>query len=394
MAPLDGIRVLDLTRVLAGPYCTMALAELGAEVIKLEDPDAPDYTRTIAPHLGEVSHYFLSVNRGKRGIALDLKDPAGRRAGQALAATCDVLVENFRPGVLARLGLGYEQLRERNPGIIVCSLSGFGQTGPFSGEPAVDVVVQALSGAMALNGDPDGPPTKLSLPLGDVAGSLWATIGLLAALHQRDVTGVGAHVDVPLVDSLVNLSSYLAQMALVTGSEPPRVGNRHHTVPGFGRYAAQDGDLVLSVQMDPLWRRFCAAAEREELGRDERYATVPARRARFNEVESLVSELVAERPLAEWLERLREVGVPSAPVTSLSDALHGDYARSRGMLQQLDQPGAGPVDVLAPVIRFAGEEVAPARPAPALGEHTRELLAQAGLDDAEIDALLASGAAR
>src|SRR5262249_31948332 len=198
MRPLDGIRVLDLTRVLAGPFATQALAELGADVIKVEDPKAPDYTRTIPPHAGDVSHYFLSVNRGKRSVVLDLKDPAGRRAGQALAATCDVVVENFRPGVLARLGLGYEELRERNPPILVGCLRGFGQGGPFAGEPSMDVIVQAIPGAMALTGDPDGPPTKLSLPLGDVAGSLWAVIGVLAALRQRDQTGVGAHVDVPL----------------------------------------------------------------------------------------------------------------------------------------------------------------------------------------------------
>jgi crotonobetainyl-CoA:carnitine CoA-transferase CaiB-like acyl-CoA transferase len=279
MAPLDGIRVLDLTRVLAGPFSTMALADLGAEVIKVEDPGAPDYTRSIPPHAGEVSHYFLSVNRGKQSVALDLKDPAGQAAGRALALTCDVIVENFRPGVLDRLGLGYESLRAEKPGMIVCSVSGFGQTGPFSREPAMDVVVQALTGAMSLNGDPDGPPMKLSLPMGDVAGSLWAVIGVLAALRQRDETGLGTHVDVPLVDSLISLSTYLSQMYLVTGEEPPRSGNRHLTVPGFGRYPTRDGDLVLTVQMDPLWRRFCIAAERPELATDRASRRSPLARS-------------------------------------------------------------------------------------------------------------------
>ncbi|MDA0159237.1 CoA transferase [Solirubrobacter ginsenosidimutans] len=388
MRPLEGIRVLDLTRVLAGPYATMALAELGAEVIKVEDPGAPDYTRSIPPFAGEISHYFLAVNRGKRSVVLDLKDPAGRRAGQALAATCDIVVENFRPGVLARLGLGYETLRERHPGIIVCSLSGFGQDGPFAGEPAMDVIVQAITGAMALNGDPDGPPTKLSLPMGDVAGSLWATIGILAALHHRDATGEGAHVDVPLFDSLVNLSSYLAQMYLVTGEEPPRSGNRHHTVPGFGRYATRTGDLALSVQMDPLWRRFCAAARRPDLATDPRYATVPERQKRFAEVEAIVAGALAAGDLDDWLRRLREAGVPAGPVTSLSGALEGDYARSRGLVQELEQPGAGPVRVLAPVVRFGGEPAAPPEPAPALGADTRKQLALAGLAEEDIDALV------
>jgi crotonobetainyl-CoA:carnitine CoA-transferase CaiB-like acyl-CoA transferase len=394
MAPLDGIRVLDLTRVLAGPFSTMALADLGAEVIKVEDPGAPDYTRSIPPHAGEVSHYFLSVNRGKQSVALDLKDPAGQAAGRALALTCDVIVENFRPGVLDRLGLGYDSLRAEKPGMIVCSVSGFGQTGPFSREPAMDVVVQALTGAMSLNGDPDGPPMKLSLPMGDVAGSLWAVIGVLAALRQRDETGLGTHVDVPLVDSLISLSTYLSQMYLVTGEEPPRSGNRHLTVPGFGRYPTRDGDLVLTVQMDPLWRRFCIAAERPELATDPRFATVPARQERFAEVEAIVAGAIAEHDLAEWIERLQRAGVPSAPVSSLGEALEGEYAQSRGLVQEIDQPGAGTVRVLAPAIRFLDDVAAPVPAhAPALGEHTHAQLQRAGLTAAEVDALIAAGAA-
>jgi crotonobetainyl-CoA:carnitine CoA-transferase CaiB-like acyl-CoA transferase len=385
--PLDGLRVLDLTRVLAGPYCTMALAELGAEVIKLEDPRAPDYTRTIPPFAGPVSHYFLAVNRGKRSVVLDLKQAVARRAAWKLAMSCDVVVENFRPGVLARLGLGYEELKAEKPEIIVCSLSGFGQSGPYANDPAVDVVVQALSGAMSLNGEPDGPPMKLSLPLGDLAGSMWALTGLLAALHRRDVTGEGTHVDISLVDSLINLSSYLAQMYLTTGAEPPRVGNRHHTVPGFGRYGAADGDIVLSVQMDQLWRRFCEAADRPDLADDPRYATVPARQAEFDRVESLITEIIGRRPLAEWIARLREAGVPAAPVLSLSSALESDYARSRELIQEVDQPGAGRQRVLAPVVRFVGSDVAPPRAAPELGEHTRSELHRAGVDADDIETL-------
>lgn len=371
--PLEGIRVLDLTRVLAGPFCTLILSDLGADVIKLEDPKSPDYTRTIPPFAGEISHYFLAANRGKRSITLDLKSEAGKRAGRALALRSDVLVENFRPGVLDRLGLGVEDLQRENPRLIVCSLSGFGQQ---SRRAAVDVTVQALSGAMSLNGEPDGAPLKLSLPMGDLAGSLFGAVGVLAALQQRERTGRGTHVDVALVDSLTSLLSYLAQMFLTTGEEPPRVGNRHHTVPAFGRYAASDGDIVFSAQMDGLWERFCEAADRPDLVDDSRFATVPDRQAHFDEVEATVSAIIAERTVAEWEQRLERAGIPNGPVKGLADVLANDR-----LIRELDQPTAGVVRVLGPVIKFLGGEPQPdLRPAPLLGEHTDEVLREAGVE--------------
>jgi crotonobetainyl-CoA:carnitine CoA-transferase CaiB-like acyl-CoA transferase len=392
-APLAGIRVLDLTRVLAGPYCTMVLADLGAEVIKLEDPGNPDYTRSIPPHAGEVGHYFLAVNRGKKAIALDLKDPAARDAAFELARGCDVVVENFRPGVIERLGLGYERLREARPGIVLCSLSGFGQDGPEVARPAVDIVVQALSGAMSLNGEADGTPVKLSVPLGDLAGSMWATIGVLAALRERDRTGEGAHVDVALLDSMTSFTSYLAQMYLVTGEEPARTGNCHHTVPAFGRYEASDGELALSAQMDGLWRRFVIAAGRAELADDPRFATVPERQRHFEQVEEIVRIAIAQRTVAEWEEALGEAGVPAGRVQSLGEALTSEHARARGLLATLDQPGAGLVEVMAPVVRFVGEAAPPPRPAPGLGEHTRSELRAAGIAAADIEEMIAAGTA-
>jgi formyl-CoA transferase/CoA:oxalate CoA-transferase len=394
-APLEGIRVLDLTRVLAGPFCTLILSDLGADVIKLEDPRAPDYTRTIPPFAGELSHYFLAVNRGKRSVVLDLKDEDARRAGRTLAQQADVLVENFRPGVLERLGLGVDDLRRANPRLVVCSLSGFGQSGPDSRKAAVDVTVQALSGAMSLNGEPDGEPLKLSLPMGDLAGSLWGAIGVLAALQGRERTGRGTHVDIALLDSLTSLLSYLAQMHLVTGVEPPRVGNRHHTVPAVGRYAAADGDIVFSAQMDGLWSRFCAAAERPDLAADERFATVGDRQAHFDEVEATVAAIVAQRTVAEWEERLERAGVPNGRIESVGNVLDGERAAARGLVRELDQPTAGVVRVLGPVIRLLGgdPDEAALRPAPLLGQHTRAILAEAGLATAEIEALIAGGAA-
>jgi crotonobetainyl-CoA:carnitine CoA-transferase CaiB-like acyl-CoA transferase len=392
--PLSGIRVLDLTRVLAGPFCTLILSDLGAEVIKLEDPNAPDYTRTIPPHAGEMSHYFLAANRGKRAISLDLKTDEGRRVGAALAKQCDVVVENFRPGVLKRLGLDYETLSAERPGIVVCSVSGFGQHGSHAGKAAVDVVVQALSGAMSTNGDPDGPPTKLGPAMGDLAGALFAAVGVAAALRRREVTGRGAHIDVSLVDSLTSLLSYLAQLYLITGEEPLRTGNRHLTVPGFGRYATADDDIVVSVQMNELWQRFCVAAERPELAKDARFATVPARQERFAEVEELVASVFASRSLADWEQRLEQAGVPNGRILSIGDALENDYSTERGFVRKLHQPGSGDLRVVGPVIRLVGEPDRELTPAPRLGQDTRNVLRELlSLDDASIDALIDSGVA-
>jgi crotonobetainyl-CoA:carnitine CoA-transferase CaiB-like acyl-CoA transferase len=390
--PLEGIRVLDLTRVLAGPFCTLILADLGAEVIKLEEPKAPDYTRTIPPHAGETSHYFLAANRGKKSIAIDLKSDEGRRLGFELATRCDVVVENFRPGVMDRLGLGYEALAAAKPGIVLCSVSGFGQSGSLAGKAAVDVVVQALSGAMATNGEPAGDPTKLGLAMGDLAGALFAAVGVVAALRRREVTGRGAHVDVALVDSLTSLLSYLAQLYLITGEEPARTGNRHLTVPGFGRYATADGDVVVSVQMNELWRRFADAAGRPELKDDPLYATVPARQECFAEVEALVAGIFAGETSAEWERRLEAAGVPNGRVLSIGETLESAHATERGLVRTLQQPDAGEVRVVGPVIRLVGDGEPELAPAPRLGEHTRAVLAELlSVDGVAVDELAAAG---
>lgn len=393
--PLAGVRILDLTRVLAGPFCTMVLADLGAEVIKIEGPTAPDYTRSIPPFQGDMSHYFLSVNRNKKSVCLDLKSSAGRRVAQQLAWQCDAVVENFRPGVLERLGLGFAELSEHKPDIIVCSLSGFGQRGSMSRKPSVDTVVQGMSGAMSLTGETDGPPLKLGLPMGDLAGSMWAVVGLLAALRRRDETGVGEHVDVSLLDSLTSYLSYVAQLYLSTGEVPTRIGSNHHTVPAYGRYAAKDGYLVLAAQMDSFWVKFCGAAGRPEVAQDPRYDSVSHRRSHFAEVEALVAEIMATKTVAEWEALLDAADVPHGPLRDVAGALENPHAVERGLLRDIDQPGFGPVRVLGPVLRFLNSEWIPElTPAPALGEHTREVLEQLlDLPHEEVERLLADGSA-
>lgn len=228
--PLDGVRVLDLSRVLAGPFCSVILADLGAEVIKVEELGSGDQTRTIPPFVGGESHYFLSINRNKSSVALDARTEAGRDILRKLATQCDVVLENFRPGVMERLGLGYAQLRELKPDIIVCSISGFGAKGAMSGKPSFDLVTQALSGVMSINGYADGTPTKLGLPLGDIGGGLWAALGVMAALNERHATGEGSHVDLSLLEGLMGLLGYLGQIYLVTGESPGRMGDSHHNI--------------------------------------------------------------------------------------------------------------------------------------------------------------------
>ena len=391
--PLSGIRVFDLTRVLAGPFCTMVLADLGAEVIKVEGPQTPDYTRSIPPSIAGVSHYFLAINRNKKSVAIDLKSDAGQDLGRRLALASDVVVENFRPGTLERLGLGYERLSRERPDIIVCSLSGFGQRGELATKASVDTVVQALSGAMSVTGEADGPPVKLGLPMGDLAGSMWAVVGILAAFHRRSVSGRGDHVDVSLLDGLIGLQSYLAELYLMTGRSPGRVGSSHHVVPAYGRYAVADGHLVLAAQMDTFWRNFCRAAGRPELADDARYATVEARSARFDEVEAIMSQLLLTRPLAEWQRLLAEADVPHAPVLTIGESLEQPYARERQLVLEVNQPGMGTVRVPGPVVKFLAADDPPRRGhAPALGEHTREVLAEVlGMSSSEIDALVATG---
>ena len=389
--PLADVRVLDLSRVLAGPFCSMILADLGADVTKVEEIGRGDQTRTIPPFVGGESHYFLAINRNKQSLSVDLKQPEGRDLVLKMAAQADVLVENFRPGVMDRLGLGYAALEQANPRLVICSISGFGQTGPMRETASFDLVAQAMSGVMSINGDADGPPTKMGIPIGDVGGGMWAAVGVLAGLQKRNATGRGSRIDLSLLEGLMGLLGYLAEIYLVTGQSPGRVGSNHHSVVPYGRYPVKDGDIVIALHVGSFWRKFCSAIGREDLIEDPRYRTTADRHANRVALETTVIEILRTKTAKEWTEIFSRFDIPHSEVNSVGEAIEQDVIRERGLLRTVEHGRAGAVGVLGSPLNFAEFDARRYQAAPLLGEHTRAVLAKLGYDDAAIAQLIAAG---
>jgi crotonobetainyl-CoA:carnitine CoA-transferase CaiB-like acyl-CoA transferase len=375
--PLAGVRIVDLSRVLAGPYATMVLADLGADVVKVEHPVGGDETRSWGPpYAGGESAYFLSVNRSKRSVALDLKDPDGRELALELCARADVVIENFRPGGAARLGLAYEVIRERRPDVLYCTISGFGRREPHD-RPGYDFIVQAESGLMAITGDPDGVPTKVGVALVDVLTGLNAATAILAALHRRDRTGEGELIEISLLDSAFAALVNVAENALVTEDEPERYGNAHPSIVPYQPFRAADGWIAVAAANDGLYTRLCGAIERPDLVADERYAT---NEARVRNRASLVTELesvFAARSTEEWVELLLAAGVPAGKIRGVGEAL-----RAAGKATaSVSHPTAGRLELVAAPFSLLRAGVHPPSPPPLLGEHTAEVLAELGVGD-------------
>lgn len=372
-APLEGVRVLDLTRVLAGPFATSILGDLGADVIKVESPGG-DGVRTVGPFYdGGESHYFLSLNRNKRSICVDLKRPEGLRLVLDLAARCDVVVENFRPGVMESLGLGFETLVTRRPDVILCSISGYGRTGGMKDRPSFDLVTQARSGVMSITGEPDGPPTKMGLPMGDLGGGLWGAIAVLSALHRRQRTRQPQHIDLSLLEGLVGMLGYLGQLAIMTGRAPERVGSGHHSIVPYGRFEVADGEIVLALHIGDFWRRFCRVAGREDLIVDPRFRTTADRRTNRGELQPIMESILRRRTRAEWERLLDEADVPHGPILDVVEALQQEQLVERHLLTTVAHPTAGDVPMVRSPIRFVGDDDPHPRPSPLLGEHTHEI---------------------
>jgi len=391
--PLDGLVVLDLTRVLVGPFATMLLGDMGAQVIKVERPGEGDETRHVHPLKDGESHYFMSINRNKKGIAVDMKSAAGKQILIDLAARADIFIENFRPGVAARLGLDQETLRALNPRLVYCSISAFGQTGPFARRSALDIAIQAMSGMMSVTGDPGGPPTRMGLPMADLCGALYAVVGVLAAIYERDRTGEGQFVDLSMLDGMVSLLMYMAGKVFITGEDSPKIGTGHYGIVPYGAFPAADGHIVIANIGETFWPKICAALGFPELATDNRYDTNSKRVARRAEVDTLIATATATRTVAAWDEILEAEDVPHAPILPVSEVLKHPQVIARGMVAEVDHARLGRFPALGRAIRFpAHENTAPMAGAPLLGQHTREILESVlGYPADAIAALLAEG---
>jgi len=375
--PLAGVTVIDLTRVLAGPYCTLVLANLGARVIKVERPPHGDDARGIGPFVGGKSLYFAALNHGKESIALDLRQPEDRTVFEKLLAAADVLVENYRPGVLARLGYGWEALQARWPRLIVAAASGFGQTGPLRERPAFDMVAQAMGGIMSLTGYPDGPPARVGISIGDIAAGLFLAVGVLSALHARDQTGAGTMVDVAMLDCQLAILENALTTHLVTGALPGRLGTRHPNIAPFQAFEAADGrDIVVCAGHNPQFANLCQAIGRPDLAADPRFRSPDARRRHVEALQVEIGGALRSRTAAEWLERLERAGVPCAPVNSVADAARTPQVAARHMIVEIEDPTIGRLPVAGNPIKLAGvPEPESRRPPPDLDADRAAILA-------------------
>lgn len=390
--PLSGVRIIDLTRVLAGPLATQFLCDLGAEVLKIEPPGRGDETRGFAPFVGGESHYFLGLNRGKQSLVIDLASEEGVQILKDLCATADVLIENFRPGVMERLGIGAEVMMRANPKLIYCAISGFGLTGPLRDLPSFDIVAQALTGVMSINGDANGPPVKVGLPVGDMSGGFFGAIAILAALVERAETGRGRLIDVSLYDGTMSMLGYFAQLAFMTGEDPPRAGSGHVTVVPYGCFAARDGFIIVACLADRFWPRLCEALGLPALGCDPRFATMAGRRLHRQDIEGPVARAIAGESVAHWLGVLKAHDVPHAPILGVTDALAHPQAKAREMVVEVDHPTAGRLHLLGRPIKFPGAPQGPLEPPPTLGQHTEAVLKrELGLTDEQVAGLKARG---
>jgi formyl-CoA transferase/CoA:oxalate CoA-transferase len=392
---LGGLRVLDLSRILSGPFCTMVLSDLGADVIKVENSQDGDDTRVWGPPFqGDDAAYFLSVNRNKRGISVNLKDAECRELVGRLAATADVIVENFRPGTVTRLGLGYEQVSRDNPAVVYASISGYGQTGPYRDEPGYDAIAQALSGVMSVTGEADGPPVRVGVSGADLAAGMWATIGILSALQERNRTGRGQWVDVSLLDGQIAWLAYVAGGYFATGDIPARYGSAHPTIVPYQAFPTADGHIMVAAGNDTLWRRFAAAIGIGDLAEDPRFATNPDRVRNRDELLPLIERILVTRSGAEWSAVLSEAKVPAGRINTVDQALAHPQVVARDMVADLVHETAGKLQTVASPLKMSASPTQVRTPPPLLGEHTDEVFGALGVDAARLAQLRARGAVR
>ncbi len=390
-APLDGLRVLDVTQVMAGPYCAMLLCDMGADVIKVEPP-AGDSSRRMAGAQGSDSAAFNAVNRGKRGIVVDLKTEAGREVVTRLGRDADILIENYRPGVMAKLGLDYATLAAGNPRLIYASISGYGQTGPSAQKGGFDLVAQGVSGLMSVTGEPGRPPAKVGVPLTDLGAGLFAVCGILAALHHRERTGVGQQVDTALVDAGVALSVWEATELFSTGKVPGPLGSAHRMSAPYQAIRCADGYITLGAANDRIFGRLARLLGHPEWLEDERFAVDGVRVANRESLAAAIETVTAARPRAYWLEHFEANEIPCGPINTYRDVMNDPQVQAREMVVETEHPTLGSIHTLGTPIKLGATPLRPGRPAPLLGQHTDAVLAEAGYSQEAIAALRASRA--
>jgi CoA:oxalate CoA-transferase len=383
--PLSGLLVVDLTRVLAGPYCAMLLADMGARVIKVEPPVKGDDSRHYGPWLkvksGKVkSGYFISINRGKESIALDLKSDADRKVFEALLSRADVLIENYRGGTMEKLGYGYDALKDRYPRLVYAAVSGFGHTGPYAKRPAYDMIAQAMGGVMSLTGHSDGPPTRVGTSTGDITAALFAAIGVVTALYDREKTGLGQKVDVAMLDSQVAVLENAISRYVATGEVPGKLGSRHPSIAPFAAFATKDGHIAIAAGNDDLWARVARVLGREDWERDPRYATNPGRVRHVEELTEEMETILSARSSREWLGLLEAAGVPCGPLNNVAEVMADKQVLARNMIVECLDPDMGPIKMQGnPVKLSAHEDPATRAPAPELDGDRAAILKELGL---------------
>ena len=399
--PLNGLRVFDLTRILAGPTCTQILGDLGAEIIKIERPGSGDDTRKFGPPFlkdgagreTSESGYFLGVNRNKRSLTLDLTQGEGQDLARRLIAKCDILVENFKTGGLAKYGLSYDQLRAANPGLIYCSITGFGQSGPYAERPGYDVLIQGMSGFMSITGEPDGEPQKGGVPISDLMAGMYATVGVCAALRHRESAGEGQHIDIGMLDTSVATLSMQGLNYLTSGVSPPRYGNAHPNIVPYQVFATADGHIILAIANDGQFDRFCGFADAAELCRDERFATNVERVRNRETLIPKLAAIIAARPSRHWLDGLEACNVSCGPINTIDQVFNDPHVQARGMEIAMAHPLSDkPVRLIGSPLKMSATPPSYDHPPPLLGQHTEALLGELlGLCDDDIAGLRGRG---
>ena len=401
--PLSHLRVVDLSRILAGPWATQNLADLGAEVIKIEKPGAGDDTRQMGPpfltdeHTGEEGDaaYFMSCNRGKKSVAIDFSDPRGQRIVRELARGADVFVENYKVGALKKYGLDYDSLREINPGLVYCSVTGFGQTGPYKDRAGYDYLIQGMGGLMSVTGErddlPGGGPQRAGVAVADLLAGMYATTAILAAVQHRDRGHGGQHIDISLLDCMVGSLVNQSMNFLVSGQVPRRMGSGHPNIAPYAVYPAADGHLVLAVGNDTQFRRLCQAVGQPEVGTDPRFATISARVLNRAELDAWLVPVTRSRALADWTALLERAQVPGGPINGMDQVFADEQVIARGMRAELEHPVYGPVPTVRNPIRFSETPLEPAGAPPALGQHNEEVLRSLGIEPDHLAELRQAG---